>query len=320
VHRLVLAAGVLVLVLVLTLVVTFLPLGLAVIEGLVLDVDKAEEADRIRTALLALGAGILATVGAFYTHRAFELNRSGQITDRFSRAISELGDANPRVCLGGIYALERIARDSRRDHPRVMEVLTAYVRAEAPVNGPVQARWPWKVSWTAHERREPKNEVQAALAVLARRKACWDEHRLDLKGVDLRGAKLPKDANLRGAILKGTSLERAELSRVDFRPRQFPDECASADLTDTHLEGANLKDARLEGARLERADLRGANLSRAKLNRAHLEGADLTGAKLDGAERKGAWVDAETKSETLHADLSVRFKRAREPIRPEASG
>ena len=30
--------------------------------------------------------------------------------------------------IGGIYALERVARDSEQDHPIVMEVLTAFIR------------------------------------------------------------------------------------------------------------------------------------------------------------------------------------------------
>jgi hypothetical protein len=32
------------------------------------------------------------------------------------------------VRIGGIYALERIARDSAKDHPTVMEVLNAFIR------------------------------------------------------------------------------------------------------------------------------------------------------------------------------------------------
>jgi hypothetical protein len=32
------------------------------------------------------------------------------------------------VRIGGIYALERIARDSAIDHPTVMEVLAAFIR------------------------------------------------------------------------------------------------------------------------------------------------------------------------------------------------
>ncbi|WP_156028170.1 hypothetical protein [Candidatus Solirubrobacter pratensis] len=36
------------------------------------------------------------------------------------------------VRIGGIYALGRIASDSRQDHPQVMEVLTAHVREHPP--------------------------------------------------------------------------------------------------------------------------------------------------------------------------------------------
>jgi Pentapeptide repeats (8 copies) len=293
---LVVAVPVLILVvLLLALALTFLPLVLALIEGLHGN-DKVEEADRIRTALLALGAGLVAIVGAYFTYRTFKLNSSGQITDRFSRAIGELGDPNPRVCLGGIYALERIARDSREDHPQVMEVLTAYLRAEVPKKEAVQARLPWKDGWTAYGPERPPNEVQATLAVLGRRNASWDKHRLDLSAVRLRGVKLPKGADLRGVILNNACLDDALLERVHFTPRQFPDGCWPADLTGAHLEGAHL----------EGADLRRATLSGAKLNNAHLEAADLTGADLDAAEFEGAWVNAETKPETFRTIPGLR--------------
>src|SRR5215217_4967771 len=53
----------------------------------------------------------------------------GQITERFTRAIDQLGSEKLEIRLGGIYALERIARDSpERDYSTVIEVLTAYVR------------------------------------------------------------------------------------------------------------------------------------------------------------------------------------------------
>jgi hypothetical protein len=89
--------------------------------------EAAQERGRVRTALLAVLAGLLAALGAYYTHRTFALNRAGQITERFTRSIDQLGSPELDVRLGGIYALERIARDSRDDHPQVVEVLTAYV-------------------------------------------------------------------------------------------------------------------------------------------------------------------------------------------------
>ena len=93
----------------------------------------ALERQGIRTASLALLAGAFAVISAVYTARTYTLNRAGQLTDRFTKAIEQLGNEKALdVRLGGIYALERIARDSKEDHPQVIEVLTAYAREHAP--------------------------------------------------------------------------------------------------------------------------------------------------------------------------------------------
>ncbi len=87
--------------------------------------DFAEDVGRARTASLAVLAGLIAVSGALLSWLSYRLNQAGQITERFTRAIDQLGNSSMDVRLGGIYALERIARDSRHDHPQVMEVLTA---------------------------------------------------------------------------------------------------------------------------------------------------------------------------------------------------
>lgn len=59
-----------------------------------------------------------------------QLTEDKNVTDRFSKAVEMLADKEKlEVRLGGIYSLERIARDSKADHAVVMEVLTAFVRA-----------------------------------------------------------------------------------------------------------------------------------------------------------------------------------------------
>ncbi len=91
----------------------------------------------------AIGAIVLG-IGGYFTWRnlrvtqeRLDVDRESQITGRFTQAIGQLGaelkDGRPNleVRLGGIYALERIARDSPRDHWTIMEVLTAYVRENA---------------------------------------------------------------------------------------------------------------------------------------------------------------------------------------------
>ena len=47
-------------------------------------------------------------------------------------AIDQLGHAHLDVRLGGIYAIERIARDSPADRAAIGEVLTAFIRSHAP--------------------------------------------------------------------------------------------------------------------------------------------------------------------------------------------
>ena len=91
--------------------------------------------DAARGRLLTLGAGLFAAGALVFTalnftlsRRTFELTEQGQVTDRYTKAIEQLGSDKLDVRIGGIYALERIARDSARDHPTVMEVLTAFIR------------------------------------------------------------------------------------------------------------------------------------------------------------------------------------------------
>jgi hypothetical protein len=84
--------------------------------------------DAARGRLLTLLAGLFAAGALVFTALNFGLSREGPVTDRYTKAIEQLGSDKLDVRIGGIYALERVARDSARDHPTVMEVLTAFIR------------------------------------------------------------------------------------------------------------------------------------------------------------------------------------------------
>ena len=189
------------------------------------------------------------------------LTNEGQITDRFTRAIDQLGSGQFEVRLGAIYALERIARDSAKDHWPIMEVLTAYVRVHAPV-AEADANAP-------AAQLEP--DIQAILTVIGRRERIFgndEDERLDLRRTNLRGGHLD-NAHLEGANLVGANLQGASL--------------ASAQLVDAFLHRANLSGANLNGVFLSDANLNGADLSGARLFSANLGFADLSGASLSGA-------------------------------------
>ncbi len=225
----------------------------------VLRLQQARDAARGR--LLTLGAGLFAAGALIFTAQNYRLGRrtlevaeQGQVTDRYTRAIGQLGSEKMDVRIGGIFGLERVARDSARDHPPVMEVLAAFVREHSRE----EFRLPTAadLAHPAGPGRAVRPDVQAALTVIGRRDARRDRQRIDLSA-----AVLPF------ALLFG------------------------ADLTRVRLAGTVLSNAVLHGAVLTGANLTDADLSDAELNDTNLAGAILTGARLEGADLTGACID-----------------------------
>ena len=265
----------------------------------VVRVQQARDAARGR--LLTLGAGVFAAGALLFTgrnyrvarqtleiteqgqRRTLELTEQGQVTDRYTRAIEQLGSEKLDVRIGGIYALERVARDSAKDHPTVMEVVSAFVREHS------HEQWPPSDRGGREQARSTRPDVQAAVTVVGRRIAKSDIQGIDLGGADLRRANLT-GANLTGANLTDADFRRANLTGANLTGANlfFTDlgraNLFGADLTDADLDHADLTRANLTDARLPGADLDGANLTDAYLARANLTGADLTGARLTRAD------------------------------------
>ena len=103
--------------------------------------------------------------------------------------------------LGSVYALERIARDSRKDHATVMEVLAAFVRERS------REEWLTVEPESEVPYRTTRPDVQAAVTVIGRN----GPH----STIDLRRAVLPW-ANLGGAHLRGAYLDKANLDHANL--------------------------------------------------------------------------------------------------------
>jgi uncharacterized protein YjbI with pentapeptide repeats/membrane protein implicated in regulation of membrane protease activity len=300
------------------LVIRFAPPWLVSTKGLT-GTARLNELSRVRVALVVIILGALAGAVALYLLRTSARERREEqqervLIDRFMRAVDQLGHPALDVRLGGIYSLERLARESPEHHPPIVEILAAYVREHAP--------WPTRGSGragngarpgtgsaaggshSAEARSRPPTDVQAALTILGRRLLEQDtDAPLFLSYTGLAGATLT-GAHLERALLSGSSLEGADLFKAHLTAADL--EGASlrgaglllASLDDTVLWGANMEGARLYGANLEGAALKGANLKDAGLTGANLKdaglhgavmtGADLTGANLEGAGLEGA--------------------------------
>src|SRR5215217_8861390 len=154
--------------------------------------------------------GFFVLFGLYFTWRRVEISQrtletqqDQQVTERFTRAIDQLGATDDEgkkrleIRLGGIYALDRIARDSpERDYMTVMEVLTAYIRENAP--------WDKAPGPPPTQKPPLPADIQGILRVLARREESrvpkeyrvpLDLQKTNLSGVELRSVNL-KRANL----------------------------------------------------------------------------------------------------------------------------
>ncbi len=276
-----------------------------------------------RKTFIQVVGGLFAFVALVFTYRRVRVAEQGHITDRYTKAIEQLGaltadnKPNVEVRLGAIYALERIAFDSPRDHWPIMEVLTAYVRQNAPAPAQDMATQEQEMDAqdTTTENEEPEiaitkkpaTEIQAILTVLGRRKRGRKRERkgqqLNLSNSDMCGV------NLLGAYLNGADFYKAHLAEAYFNKAHLDGAnfgeayLCGARFNEAHLDGASLIAAHLDGAWFDQAHLDGASfddahivyavfndahLDRARFLWAHLDGADFREAHLEGADFRGA--------------------------------
>ena len=264
--------------------------GIAILGNLFYAAKRAKALDASAIAANATAKAALDNARAALKNA--EAAQDKQITERFTKAVEQLASQEIAIRLGGIYALERIANNSKDDHWTIMEVLTAFVREKSPLK--------------EEEEREqlPKipTDIQAALTVIGRRDLEQDIENeiLNLRNTNLRGAtfryaKLQRidfsgadleRANFQGANLEWVVCNKAQPTIFGRRTDQIEGKTYhGVDFREANLRNAFLMDANLRGANFQGANLEGANLNIADLEKVQFYGANLRGTYLGGAKK-----------------------------------
>lgn len=244
----------------------------------------------------------------------FKLPDDAQDVERGEWKVADRTRPNLEVRIGAIYALERIAQDSDRDHVQIMEILCAYIRQNAPAPktddwpqlemkesedyGPLEADWKGRLDsfYEAQEQAKAglklREDIQVALTVLGRRRP---EQRL----LEARAGEAKEDAafvfDLPCPEYEGledshdpTALDAYGQALEDWKRTLRGYEGYRLDLRNADLRGANLSRLNLNGAKLTRSFLQGVNLRESRLQGAELRVARLQGAGLGEARLQGA--------------------------------
>jgi Pentapeptide repeats (8 copies) len=271
------------------------------------DKDRFDVGIKAATATAAIVAGVLTWGRLELSRGEHRLGVDRDLTERYGRAVEQLGDDKAIIRVGGIFAMERFALDAialsgtgrDTDWRMALDLLADFAREHSGYLGhpPATGQPTTSLEGLAASDDSPGDlrvsdtpgpvDVVAAVRVLGRfgRRAglpirvlaglnVWYE----LSGIQVAGADLSR------AYLRGR-LANADLSGADLVGATLFD----ADLVGATLIRAKLRHANLRGADLRGADLRGADLRHAELgDGANLRDADLGGADLDGANLRGA--------------------------------
>lgn len=225
-------------------------------------------------------AGIgVAPLGLWLAHRRTaslssqtENDAARRITDAFTQAVELLGNDSTAVRQGGIYALGRLANKDRHEHPKIIDIVAAYIREKSP-----KAPEPTG-DGTGHEDAQISSaiDVEAAIAVIRDRRIGFDKkkrgkNRFDLSNCKLLNADLVEanlaDVNLSDCFFRGCLFQGANLRGANMVWSKFPD---------SEFAGSVETNSKIKDADFTKADLRGADLSGVKENA-------LTQAQLDSA-------------------------------------
>lgn len=158
------------------------------------------------------------------------------------RKVYERTSPNLEVRIGAIYALERIAQDSPRDHIQIMEILCAYLRENASAKSLEPTEPPFN-------RDTPRTDIQATISVIGRRSSKqieleWErQFRLDIRNTNLSGVDF-KDGDFSAAMFHGCRLEGAHFDDSKLLGTQF---------FGSLLNFSSFYNSKLRGTRFDRA-------------------------------------------------------------------
>ncbi|QHC26944.1 pentapeptide repeat-containing protein [Streptomyces sp. GS7] len=248
--------------------------------------DRLNAVNSVRTMLLQAVGGLVVLFGAYATWRQLRVSQDslratqeGHVTDRFSRAVDQLGSDKLDVRIGALHALWRIAEHSVRDRDAVISIQAAYLRTHLPwpptgPDGPA-AEVPVNDVAPLETRAADAQVALTGLGVLCEhREQSWVNLSVtDLRRADCDGLWLP-EVNLDRACMEAASLYHANLTQ--------------ASLVSVNLRHADLKTAILRRTRCVLSDLRGARLVETDLHEGDFTGADLREANLRKADAAGA--------------------------------
>jgi hypothetical protein len=225
-------------------------------------------------ALVAAATLFFTLIKTWINERTTTADEEGLITDRINAAVASLGAEktkkvfvrgkekeqtvpNIEVRIGAILALERMAKKNADVHIQIMEILTAYIRENAPRTK------------KDHD-NPPRQDIQLAFTVIGRR---------PLLGKIIERKQKPEKYRL--------DLRNSDFTKIEGKDEPDFDHCIFDNST---FKMSKLQNIKLNYASLKDANLYDADFSNAKMGETELDRSLLVKVKLQAINFKKNWI------------------------------
>ena len=276
-----------------------------------------------------IGLLILATIAlpfaiwrSIVAGRQVSIAQRGLRNERYQKAVEMLGDGILTVRLGGVYALQSLAKeDPVQYHIQVMRIFCSFLRWPAQVSNTDEVNKE-NADHTSNSRilgedivRADVEQVFRAIGTRIKKEvelevksdsllAIYDANlrRLDIrdktgfpvdagsiKSIESASKSGSRQANLSHVHFQRVEFSDADLERVNMSNAVFWDtkfnsaHCADVDLSNTTWWGGTLQGAKLYSANLSNAEMNETDLSDADFSNANLSGMTFRDVNLSGA-------------------------------------
>ena len=270
-------------------------------------------ADWFRTAGFFMGGVGVAPLGLLLAHRRTvslsdqtENEIARRATDSYTKAVELLGHAEIAVRQGGIYALGRIAAENPEEHPKIMSIITAYIRHRSR-------------AYVYNEYEKEKKAQSERNAEFNKDRATWmnvgmgrHPHQSLVEFIENNISRYPSPIDLEAAVavicgrnsefdiplVNGTSLNLsgAFLFRINFGGASLE----QVDFTGSVLRDCLFGDAKLNHAAMEGADFTNSSFHETDMSDVHAVGAIFSSIAMDDVIMRGADL---TEANFQEADL-----------------
>lgn len=264
-------------------------------EGLITDrVNKAVEglgADKVVKRQRRRSNGMLAYVNV------------NEQPDYSQPIMEEVTEPNLEVRIGSIYALERIAQDSERDHQNTIDILCTYVRQNAPVASAKKS--PHEIFYNLHRGSEGAPPLNAH--EIFETEEYQAANSIGINPTELDQRSLEDWAHTLPAIRSDIQVALDVLGRRTTKERENH-EGFRLDLSNTCLQRGrlvgNFQKTKFKNARLDGCELLGAfdssDFSSATLQAAHAGHVSCTRCNFTWSNLSGSLLEAATLSDSRY--------------------